>query len=124
MEPSSGSNQTPTRPSHQSETSHTPIGEDRPSHKTPTRYVQKNHPAEQIIGNEDAGVETRRRKQCQSPEQGHISLLSKIEPKNFDQASRDESWTKAMEEEISQIEKNNTWELVPRPNDKNVIGTK
>ena len=62
MEPSSGSNQTPSRPSRQSETSHTPIGEGRPSHKTPTRYVQKNHPVEQIIGNEYAGVETRRRK--------------------------------------------------------------
>ena len=30
----------------------------------------------------------------------------------------------AMKEEISQIEKNNTWELVPRPMDKNVIGAK
>ncbi len=29
-----------------------------------------------------------------------------------------------MEEEITQIEKNDTWELVPRPKDKNVIGTK
>ena len=29
-----------------------------------------------------------------------------------------------MEEELSQIEKNDTWELVPRPKDKNVIGTK
>ena len=29
-----------------------------------------------------------------------------------------------MEEELEQIEKNNTWELVPRPNYKNVIGTK
>ena len=29
-----------------------------------------------------------------------------------------------MEEEIQQIEKNNTWSLVPRPEDKNVIGTK
>eukprot|EP00253_Pinus_taeda_P035269 PITA_35269 len=29
-----------------------------------------------------------------------------------------------MEEELEQIEKNNTWELVPRPKDKNVIGTK
>jgi len=29
-----------------------------------------------------------------------------------------------MNEELAQIEKNNTWELVPRPNDKNVIGTK
>ena len=31
---------------------------------------------------------------------------------------------KAMNEELEQIEKKNTWELVPRPNDKNVIGTK
>eukprot|EP00253_Pinus_taeda_P004890 PITA_04890 len=29
-----------------------------------------------------------------------------------------------MNEELEQIEKNNTWELVPRPKDKNVIGTK
>ena len=29
-----------------------------------------------------------------------------------------------MEEELSQIERNDTWELVPRPKDKNVIGTK
>ena len=29
-----------------------------------------------------------------------------------------------MEEELSQIEKNETWELVPRPKDGNVIGTK
>eukprot|EP00253_Pinus_taeda_P022953 PITA_22953 len=29
-----------------------------------------------------------------------------------------------MNEELEQIEKNNTWEFVPRPNDKNVIGTK
>jgi hypothetical protein len=29
-----------------------------------------------------------------------------------------------MEEELDQIEKNETWELVPRPKNKNVIGTK
>jgi hypothetical protein len=29
-----------------------------------------------------------------------------------------------MDEELDQIEKNDTWELVPRPNDKNVINTK
>ena len=29
-----------------------------------------------------------------------------------------------MDEELEQIEKNNTWELVPRPKYKNVIGTK
>lgn len=29
-----------------------------------------------------------------------------------------------MHEEFNQIEKNKTWELVPRPTNKNVIGTK
>ena len=29
-----------------------------------------------------------------------------------------------MNEELDQIEKNKTWELVPRPKDKNAIGTK
>ena len=29
-----------------------------------------------------------------------------------------------MKEGLNQIEKNNTWELVPRPMDKNVIGAK
>jgi hypothetical protein len=31
---------------------------------------------------------------------------------------------KAMDEELDQIEKNDTWELVPRPKNKNMIGTK
>ena len=29
-----------------------------------------------------------------------------------------------MNEEIEHIEKNQTWTLVPRPKDKNIIGTK
>jgi hypothetical protein len=29
-----------------------------------------------------------------------------------------------MEEELNRIEKNETWELVPRPKDKNAVGTK
>ena len=31
---------------------------------------------------------------------------------------------KAMNEELDQIEKNETWDLVPRPKNKNIIGTK
>jgi transposase InsO family protein len=92
------------------------------SQKTPSKQVQKNHPSDQIIGNKDAGVETRRR--ICSPEQTHLALLSTIEPNYFEEASKDEFWNKAMDEELDQIEKNDTWELVPRPKNKNVIGTK
>ncbi|BBN68332.1 hypothetical protein Prudu_377S000700, partial [Prunus dulcis] len=38
--------------------------------------------------------------------------------------SKDDSWKKAMEAEITMIEKNNTWELVNRPFDKPIIGVK
>ena len=92
--------------------------------KTPNRWIQRNHPLEQIIGDRSTGVETRRRKQIQTPEHLHLSLLSIVEPKYVEEAKRDKHWIKAMEEELSQIEKNDTWELVPRPKDKNVIGTK
>ena len=47
-----------------------------------------------------------------------------IEPTNFEEASQEEDWIRAMNEELDQIEKNNTWELVPRPENKNVIGSK
>lgn len=53
-----------------------------------------------------------------------VCLISKIEPKNVVEAYKDENWIRAMEEELDQIEKNNTWDLVPIPKDKNVIGTK
>jgi transposase InsO family protein len=92
------------------------------SPKTPSKRVQKNHPSDQIIGNKDAGVETRRK--IRSPEQTHLALLSTIEPNCFEEANKDEFWNKAMDEELDQIEKNDTWELVPRPKNKNVIDTK
>lgn len=59
-----------------------------------------------------------------TPRKEDVALLSMIEPENFSQASKDPHWIKAMEEEMSQIEKNETWELVPHPKDKNIIRTK
>ena len=50
--------------------------------------------------------------------------LSMHEPKIVKDALEDVDWSKAMKEEIEQIDKNKTWTLVPRPEDKNVIGTK
>jgi hypothetical protein len=70
----------------------------------------------------DTRVETQRK--LHSPEQRHLALLSTVEPNSFEEANTDEHWIKAMEEELDQIEKNETWELVPRPKDKNMIGTK
>jgi hypothetical protein len=47
-----------------------------------------------------------------------------LEPKNFNEASKDDLWVKAMNDELDQIEKNNTWEMVHRVEGKNIIGSK
>ncbi|GJR92333.1 retrovirus-related pol polyprotein from transposon TNT 1-94 [Tanacetum coccineum] len=46
------------------------------------------------------------------------------QPESFEEVVREESWKKAMEDEIQVIKKNNTWELTDRPSDKDVIGVK
>jgi hypothetical protein len=51
-------------------------------------------------------------------------MLSLTKPKTFAAASKDEDWIKSMNQELDQIEKNQTSELVSRPKDKNVVGTK
>jgi hypothetical protein len=47
-----------------------------------------------------------------------------VEPKNFNEANKDDHWVKAMNDELDRIEKNNTWEMVQRPEGKNFIGSK
>jgi hypothetical protein len=66
------------------------------------------------------GVKTRRHLLYQKK----LALLSHIEPSSIKEACKDENWVKSMNEEFDQIEINQTWELVPRPKDKHVIGTK
>ena len=50
-------------------------------------------------------------------------LILLVEPKNFVETSKNHYWINAMNGELDQIEKNQTWELVPRPKGMNVIGT-
>ena len=71
------------------------------------------------MGDKSARVITRR--QLQGVEQ---ALLSIVEPKNFIEASKIDEWVKAMNAELDHIKKNETLELVLRPEDKNIVGTK
>jgi len=73
------------------------------------------------LGQKEAGVQTRR---TITEASSYLALLFSIESQNVHEVCKDECWVKAMNEELEQIEKNNTWELVPRPHDKNIIGTK
>eukprot|EP00253_Pinus_taeda_P025218 PITA_25218 len=56
-------------------------------------------------------------------EHSKFALLS-FQPSSLEEAIKDENWVKAIDEEIEAIEKNNTWDLVDLPKDKNLIGVK
>ena len=54
----------------------------------------------------------------------NLAFISQIEPNNLNDAIVYENWVMAMQEELNQFERNEVWELVPKPNDQSVIGTK
>lgn len=83
-----------------------------------SRNMTHNHLTKQIIGRKDKGVMTRNKVNEE------LCLISQVELKSIDDACKDDHWIQVMKEELDQIEKNETWELVPRPKNKNVIGTK
>ena len=55
---------------------------------------------------------------------GRRCLLGMEEPANFDQAKGEESWQRAMQEEMSSIQENNAWSLVNLPDGQRAIGLK
>ncbi|GLJ08830.1 hypothetical protein SUGI_0096780 [Cryptomeria japonica] len=82
------------------------------------KYVRRNHATSQIIGDKDDPV-MKRNKLRQN-----TCLISEFEPRIVKEAFNSEDRINAMTEEIDQIKKNDTWTLVPRPKDKNVISIK
>jgi hypothetical protein len=90
-----------------------------PVNKGPSVRVQKNHPKELIIGSPESGVMTRSREVV-----SNACFVSKVEPKNVKEALTDEFWIEAMQEELNQFKRNEVWDLVPRPEGVNIIGTK
>ncbi|GJT39298.1 hypothetical protein Tco_0939163 [Tanacetum coccineum] len=68
----------------------------------------KNHPLDQVIGNLN-------QRTLRSQAQNHSNLfcfISTIEPKNINEALKDESWVVAMQEKLNQFVANDVWELV------------
>jgi len=50
--------------------------------------------------------------------------VAAIELVNYEEAATNQKWLDAMKEELKIIEKNQTWELVDRPQHKKAIGVK
>ncbi|GJS51794.1 retrovirus-related pol polyprotein from transposon TNT 1-94, partial [Tanacetum coccineum] len=80
----------------------------------------KNHSLDQVIGNLN-------QRTLRSQAQNHSNFfcfISTIEPKDVNDALKDESRVVAMQEDLNQFVANDVWELVPLPMSQSVIGTK
>ena len=80
-----------------------------------------SHPLTNVIGNPREGVRTR---SSSLQHIAHCAFVSQIKPKNFKEANHEPNWISAMQEELVQFERNQVWELVERPKNRKIIGTK
>ena len=79
-----------------------------------------DHPHEQIIGDITQGVRTRNQLGLYSD----CVFISEVEPKNIKEVIVDTSWILVMQEELNQFTRNDVWDLLPRPENYPIIGTK
>jgi len=82
---------------------------------------KSSHPEDQIIGNKES---PRRNRSHFRPEESALGLLSVIEPTKVDEALANDGWILAMQDELNQFKRNDVWDLVSKPEHKNIIGTK
>jgi len=86
-----------------------------------TFKYKSSHPEDQIIGNKES---PRRTRSYFRQEESMIGLLSVIEPTIVDETLSNDGWILAMQEKLNQFQRNDVWDLVPKPQQKNIIGTK
>ncbi|KAI3691358.1 hypothetical protein L2E82_49702 [Cichorium intybus] len=97
--------------------------EGEPSLPSHIEQWTRNHPPNQIIGNPSSRIQTRSKKSIQDECQ-FAAYISKFEPKTIVDALDDDDWIKEMQEELAEFERNKVWDLVPRPANHTIIGTR
>ena len=87
----------------------------------PKEWIEpKGLSKDNIIGDIKQGVSTRHKLVFFE----HVAFMSKIEPKNVNDALGDSNWVVAMQYELNQLTRNYVWSFVPKNDEMNVIGTK
>ncbi|GJX51085.1 ribonuclease H-like domain-containing protein [Tanacetum coccineum] len=103
---------------------------------TPNTRIHKDHSLDNVIGDIQSGVQTRRMT-VTTNQQGFLGaiyedlhtclfacFLSQEEPKRIINALKDPAWVEAMQEELLQFHLQKVWILVDLPRGKRAIGTR
>ncbi|GJS09486.1 putative ribonuclease H-like domain-containing protein [Tanacetum coccineum] len=89
-----------------------------------THIWTKDHPLDQVIGDPSKPIMTRQRLHTNYEVCMYALTVSTIEPKNIKEAMADHSWIESMQDKLNQFERLQVWELIPRPEGKNIIALK
>ena len=125
QEPTSSS--TPNTPSVVEGSVDIPTSPNTESHeeKGPSSRIKLNHPPEVIVGNmNELTLRKHTVDKCVANFVSYSCYLSQVEPTKVEEALQDESWVKAMHDEVLRFQRNDVWTLVPRPKGEHIIGTK
>ena len=97
----------------------------------PLEKWTRNHPKEQVIGNQQDGVLTRAQTRAKNEVLNFHQefcmfnvFISKIEPKTVKVAMEHSDWVVAMQSELAEFERNKIWRLIPKPEDVSIVGLK
>ncbi|GJW56332.1 retrovirus-related pol polyprotein from transposon TNT 1-94 [Tanacetum coccineum] len=93
-------------------------------HHEHVRKWTDSHPIDNIIGNPSRPVSTRKQLATDALWCFYNSVLSKVEPKNFQSAATEDCWFQAMQDEIHEFDRLDVWELVPPPDSAMIIALK
>ncbi|GKV15085.1 hypothetical protein SLEP1_g25886 [Rubroshorea leprosula] len=88
---------------------------------------EKEIPLERTVNPWQTGLRRFTRELKPNPMYANIALIEAspiTEPKNYEEAAQSVEWRKALEKEIKALMPNQTWELVPKPNDVKLVSCK
>ena len=89
----------------------------------------RNHEVQQRDTQELVGAPRRSTRERRQPAKfnDYVALVSQLvdsEPSNYQEAAQHQVWRDAMVEEYTSIMQNDVWEVVPRPTDRAVVGSR
>ena len=70
------------------------------------------------------GVPRNEKRQRKQPKRYQALVAQVEEPSSFREATQHQVWVDAMVEEYSSIMTNDVWEVVPRPQERSIVGSR
>ena len=94
--------------------------------RPPTNDGRPSRELQQILKDAEEFVGApRERKRIRKQPDRYQALVAQVgEPSTFREAAQHQVWVDAMVEEYSSIMTNNVWEVVPRPQNRSVVGSR